>query len=114
MSCGIVPEQTEQIAAVSSQLCGKGHLCEDPMLMCSTLLEDKSIDLRHGVLLSYLAEQITSTQTHTHKHSHVHHTYDLIQAAPRTPIASTPDPPIPRSPSLIPIPQDLPLRQAVK
>ena len=40
MSDGIDTEQTEQIAAVSSQLCGKGLLCEDPIVMRSTLLED--------------------------------------------------------------------------
>ena len=39
MSGGIDAE-TEQIAPASSQLCGKGLLCEDPILMHSTLLED--------------------------------------------------------------------------
>ena len=39
-SGGIDLEQTEQLAAVSSPLCGKGLLCEDPILMRSTLLEN--------------------------------------------------------------------------
>ena len=38
--------QTEQITTVSSQLCGKSLLCEDPIPMRSTLLEDALVFCR--------------------------------------------------------------------